>query len=149
MTSAELVAEFERYVARSIDEQGCFPYPCLSLAADGVLCFAAVAVSPEASVRYFWDLITKGATEVIFGLDHYTKPGQGTEFADVVSVIHWKGILGPTFQSQRRIGVINYQHSPRVVRPIDWNNRHWTVVMTRMAMKYAPDSWLAEQEQTA
>ena len=37
---------------------------------------------------------------------------------------------GKKWDTSFRIGVINYQHSPRIVRPFDFANEYWIEQMT-------------------
>lgn len=113
-------------VSRAIDEAGVYPAPGLARFPDGKTEFAMI-VEPETAYEWFWKKVhAENATEVIFGLDRYTEPDQGTEFADVVTVCHWRR------GEETRFGVINYQIEPRIVRNIDWQNHFWSL---RLAME--------------
>jgi len=65
----------------------------------------------------------------MLGLDRTTKPGQGTEFADVLTCVLWDAqkdeFTAKEWREWLKIGVINYQNEPRIVRPIDWDNEYW------------------------
>ncbi len=113
--------QFFEIVTLAIDEAGLHPAPGLARFPDGRSEFAMI-VEPETAYQWFWRKIRKEeAREVIFGLDRYTEPNQGTEFADVITVVQWRAFPA----SGIRIGVINYKPEPRIVRPIDWNNKFW------------------------
>lgn len=117
-----LVEEFEHMIAVGIDETGVHPNPGMHIAEDGTLNLSALDLEPEQIFDWFWNLISvENCQEIIFGLDRSTKKGQGTEFSDVVTCCHWREKWNKPF----RIGVINYQHEPRIVRPIDWENQFW------------------------
>jgi len=49
---------------------------------------------------------------------------EGTEFDDVLTCLYWDG-------ASIHSGVINYQHEPRIVRPIDWENLFWNFTMAK------------------
>lgn len=118
--NVDLETDFARIVASAIDEKGICPMPGVAKRQDGSLVFA-MCTDPESAFRWFRETARdETVVEIILGIDRFTKPHQGTEFADVLTVTHWsigKGL---------RFGVINYQHKPRIVRPIDWNNHFWT-----------------------
>lgn len=64
-------------------------------------------------------------TALMFGIDRTALDGQGTEFKDVLVCPHW------TRRGGWRVAVLNYQHTPRIVRPWDWNNPFWIETATR------------------
>jgi hypothetical protein len=129
--NTELVNAFFDYVATDIDEKGIFPSPCLWRERGGKLNLGALALDPKATTEFFIDKIAlEGVEEIMFGLDRSTKPDQGTEFADVLTCAHWRDLSSKgegqgAWSKWLRVGVINYQHEPRIVRPIDWNNGFW------------------------
>ena len=130
----DLVNDFEQMIKIVIDEKGVYPQQGIVLTFDDKLEINALALKPDQIFNWFWDNVcNKSAKEVIFGLDRSTKEGQGTEFADVLTCCHWsekfiesEGTWGSAF----RIGVINYQNAPRIVRPMDWNNEFWKKTMS-------------------
>lgn len=109
---------FWEMVAGSIDEEGVYPQQMITVE-DGALCVHALCINPPQIMQLVKRKIAEGVEELIFGLDRTTKPGQGTEFADVLTCGHYK-------DGQWRVGVINYQHEPRIVRDWDWDNEFWT-----------------------
>lgn len=117
-------------VANVIDERGVYPHQAMALRTDGSLRMMALDTDVHEWSRLFWNEVqglNGQNAEVIFGLDMSTRPNQGTEFADALVLVHWthdpdKKLADP---SCFKTGVINYQHEPRIVRPIDWNNEHW------------------------
>lgn len=122
----DLPTRFHEYVDGVIDEKGVYPFPGMALRQDGKLEIAAIT-DGNLAYRWFWEQITQhNAAEVIFGLDRTTKPDQGTEFNDVLTCCHWRdGLDGNPWQTSFRIGVIDYQHEPRIVRPWNWTNEFW------------------------
>lgn len=142
---SSLIEQFHAYVSNIIDSEGVYPAPGFALDGEGGLHIAAIT-DPSLAYEWFWNQISNElAAEVVFGLDRTTEAGQGTKFADVVTCVHWreggfsdgKEPWGTAF----RIGVINYQHEPRIVEPWDWENRFWKtrvsgeVVATRPASR--------------
>ncbi len=123
----DMPKEFFEYVERMIDKDGVYPYPGFACMPDGKMEVAALATDPRGVFRWFWDKVsTEGAVECMFGLDRTTKEGQGTEFADVLTCCYWKtGLDGRTWDKSFRVAVINYQPEPRIVRPLDWDNKFW------------------------
>lgn len=126
-----LTERFWNYVSSVIDEDGVHPFPAMALKPSGRMEVAAIIEGPTA-LKWFWDQVAnEGATECIFGLDRTTKPGQGTEFSDVLTCAHWsEGMDGKKWDSSFRIGVIDYQDEPRIVRPWNWDNDYWREKMT-------------------
>ena len=109
-----------------IDAEGVYPIPALYTDRDGKLVCAMLNLSGEEALHHVWRLIScENATELIFGFDRYTKPGQGTEFADVLTCAHWHPSFGDKWNSCWKPFVINYQHEPRIVRPPDFDNTFW------------------------
>jgi hypothetical protein len=134
-----LTEQFYDYVTSMIDEVGIYPLPGVALGADGILNFAAID-DPHLVIPWFWEQIANhGAKEVLIGLDRSTLDGQGTEFADVLTCAHWKeGMDGKPWNEAFRIGVINYQHEPRIVRPFDFSNEFWIKKMTGELVSRCP-----------
>ena len=57
----------------------------------------------------------------------------------MLTCVHWKeGMDGKAWGDAFRIGVINYQHAPRIVRPLDFSNQFWVEQMTREAAHFRP-----------
>lgn len=139
--------EFARMIGFAIDEEGVYPHQGFSKTAEGKLEIGALALDYPGCLKWFWDKVCiEGASEVIFGIDRTTKEGQGTEFADVITLCHWQDptagqlALDGSWGNSFRIGVINYQHEPRIVRPIDWENEFWIGRMTEEVKHFRPQS---------
>lgn len=138
-----LPEHFLGLVESLIDESGVYPHPAMSVQEDGGLSVMALDMDVNGWAQQFWSQIQgmRGqCVEAAFGLDMRTMPNQGTEFADVLVFVYWtldpsKKLADP---SCFKVGVINYQHEPRVVRPIDWNNSHWTHWMKSWIEKTRP-----------
>jgi hypothetical protein len=131
----DLVERYEQTLAVMIDDDGFPRPPLLALHHDETVTMATMAVPAEqifqlASDRFIGDLTVK---EVIFGVDRFTKPGQGTKYRDVLTVFHWAGEYGE--DGGFRFGVVNYRPgSNKIIEPIDWNNAFWNDIMRRIVM---------------
>lgn len=132
---SDLIKTFEDFVGGIISEEGINPAVGFARTGDKKeVC--ALALPPDEIYEWFWTKICcEFVNEIVFGLDRTTMEGQGTEFADVFTVIHWtddykEGKWARSF----RIGALNYQHEPRIVRPIDWDNEFWSENMTQEAL---------------
>lgn len=128
--SRKVVEAFEQWCSTAVDEKGIYPFPMIAIANDGTMEVSALAVSPTEAIEHFMKKIVKREVKAImFGLDRTTKPGQGTEFADVLTCALWearKDEFGPgEWREWLTVGVVNYQNEPRIVRPIDWGNAFW------------------------
>lgn len=137
-------AFFEVFVAVNtniIDEKGIFPPQALSLNDTGKLTVMALALAgPEAPTLTYLHLarhlLQDKPRELVFGLDRYSKPEQGTTLADCLSVQHWDG-------QRWHLGIMEYQHAPRVVKPIDFENTFWRDrLLGEMRQFFAPPPYL-------
>ena len=129
----KLVEDYVGFLTGIIDEKGIHPHGWARRVADDKLEVFFLAVSPEESAKYFWQIVGMASPgdvrqDVLWGWDMTTLPGQGTVFNDAYVFVHWTRIAGEPLATQRafRVGVINYQHEPRIVREVDWDNEHWT-----------------------
>ena len=122
-----VTTRFFEYVEEMIGDEGVYPYPGIALMPDGKIEIAALAIEPSGVFRWFWDMVSiKGAVECMTGLDRTTREGQGTEFNDILTCWCWKeGLDGKPWNKSFRVAVINYQNEPRIVRPLDWDNKFW------------------------
>lgn len=127
MSEPELLQPFCDWVARTIDGEGVYPFPAMwRLRDDPKTVIASLALEPMQVVGHVWRQIAdEEATEAIFGLDRSTRPGQGTEFADVLTCAHWFPGFHSSWNAAWRPFVINYQHHPRIVRDPDFENKFW------------------------
>jgi len=75
-------------------------------------------------------------SELIYGLDRTTKPGQGTEFRDCLAGAHISMPINKIFIAKPF--VINYQITPRIVRNYDWNNTFWKTAVQKELMQLFP-----------
>jgi hypothetical protein len=115
-----LTETFHAWLSSTIDEEGVsIPYG-LALGGDDALTVFALAlpVGQAYSVMLTtWAL--KRPREIIFAFDRFTKPGQGTTLGDLVAGHHF--VAG----QPSRPFIVEYQHNPRIVQPIDWENSFW------------------------
>lgn len=120
---------FDRFcelVANSIDQTGIYPGPACWVDRKGKMTIAALALDAGGVLNEVWRQISsEQVSELVFGLDRFTKPGQGTEFADVLACAHWIEGYADSWDKSWRPFVINYQFEPRIVRPPDFANDFW------------------------
>lgn len=114
---------FHDLISNAIDEAGVYPHQAIAkradgklemMALDGALLGVLVAKANEPQI-----------VELIYGFDRMTRPGQGTEFADCLAGAYYQQGAG------WRPLVIDYQHEPRIVRPINWANGFWAQAIRR------------------
>jgi hypothetical protein len=129
----DLVKVFEDALPQLIDEEG-FPRPPLfALHHDDTLTMATMAIPGEqifatALNKFMVDLTVK---ELIFCIDQFTKPDQGTKYADALIVFWWQGERIGNYGF--RFGVVNYRPEPNlIIEPIDWDNVFWNARMLRI-----------------
>lgn len=115
-----LTEVFHDYVASTIDPEG-FPTPhALVRDQTGALTVVVLAVDLPEAYAVMLKLWDQGAAEMIFALDRYALPGQGTMLGDLLAGFHF------TRHDAPRPFIIEYQYDPRIVQPIEWDNPFWT-----------------------
>lgn len=135
---SDLVQHYERSLPIWIHEDGFSRPPLLALHHNGETTMASMMI-PQGEIfrvvmaKFMTDLTVK---EVIFGVDRYTQPGQGTKYRDVLTVFWWQGErLNEDFGW--KFGVVNYRPPPRTrIEPIDWDNEFWNDVMLNIVQDY-------------
>lgn len=116
---APLTEVYQDWIASTIDAKG-FEIPHgFALDRDGALTVVALAVPPTEAYMHMIAQWKRGAVEMIFGLDRFAKPGQGTTLGDLLGGFHFTRDASP------RPFIIEYQFEPRIVKPIEWNNTFW------------------------
>ena len=123
----------------AINEDGVYPHQMIAMAKDKSLQIHAMMVDVPTLVEHFWNKLGE-SEEVIVGIDMQTRPDQGTHYADALVITYWtraahKKLTDP---SCLQVGVINYQHEPRIVDAIDWKNNHWDHWVRSVFPKYRP-----------
>lgn len=112
-------------VAGMIDEAGVYPHQGIWKGADGKLSLMSMDLHPNQAAEMVLRLVkSRKAVEAIFGLDRTAMPDQGTTLGDLVAGVHFVG-------GERRPFVIEYQHAPRIVKPIDFGNDIWNAMLLR------------------
>lgn len=141
--SAAFISKFEDIVATSIDERGIYPAPMLVEYSDGGLDMMALALEPlQCYSTFALKVLDRTVKHAIFGLDRSTKENQGTEFADVLTCVAYHRNISPevVVREQFAFGVINYQHEPRIIRPIDFKNAFWIAGMKKELFQFIPNA---------
>jgi hypothetical protein len=121
--SKSLVETFHDWVVATVDEKG-FEVPhALARGADGKLTVYALALGPSEAYRLMLSTWERDEPlELIFALDRFAKPGQGTELGDLLAGFHLT-------RKAPRPFIIEYQYAPRIVKPIDWGNAWWNATL--------------------
>lgn len=91
---------------------------------DDSLTMIALAVGPKEA----WDIVLQevgkmDTLELIFGIDRFTKEGQGIDTPSCVTVYHWRRDHDPSFWGYR-LGVVPYDETG--CRPVIWDHPFWT-----------------------
>ena len=126
----DLVQHYEKSLPIWIKKQGFPTQPMLALHHDGKMSMASLMIAQEdvfhaVITKFMIDLTIK---ELIFGIDRYTKPSQGTKYKDVLTVFWWQGERMNDHYGWE-FGVVNYRPPPRtIIEPIDWHNAFWNHV---------------------
>jgi hypothetical protein len=98
--------------------KGIYPSPAIWINRHGAICMGSIATPPHQTMAFLCAVVAEGCRELIYGMDRFAKPGQGTTCADLLAGAWWDG-------SSWRAYTIEYQHDPRIVKPIDWDNAFW------------------------
>lgn len=122
----DLLKKFVKHVEAILEPRGVFPHVALwRLAGENKLNMAAIAINePDQVLGYVLDrLINEPVEELVFGLDRYSKPGQGVSTKDFLCVYHYLADEGWLY------GVLEYQYKPRIFKPIHWRHPVWAEIM--------------------
>jgi hypothetical protein len=138
MSDNELIEMFSQMISLAIDEKGVYPHQMVSRQGEAVRVTALAVDNAGQAINKAWDEINDGADELAIGIDMMTKPDQGTEFADALVLGHFTRQEGKMTTNPEcwRIGVINYQNEPRIIRDIDWENSHWDVEFRKLLKRF-------------
>lgn len=119
-----LTETYHDWLTASIDEQGAgLPHALIAREGAG-LTVMALDLPPDQIYRLMLAEWEKQPLELIFGIDRFAKPGQGTTLDDLVAGWH--------FTRDRPIPfIVEYRHAPRVVGPIAYDNFWWNAALTR------------------
>ena len=134
----DLPTLYHQTIALCIDEEGVMPHQCIVRHGDAVS-MAALALPPGGVLSYVRRGFERGGVdELIYGLGRFTRPGQGANLGDVVA--------GGWYRRDRgwRIGIIEYQHEPRIVLPWCWDNAFWNAAVGHELSQVLPDLRLAD-----
>lgn len=90
---SDLVQEYERSLPIWMHEDGFSGPPLLALHHNGDTSMATLMIPNGLIFRTVMTQVMTDLTikEIIFGVDRYTKPGQGTKYKDVLTVFWWQG----------------------------------------------------------
>ena len=125
-----LVTTFESLLSITIDERGFSHPPLLARHHDGKITMATMMLPGEKIFdtvleQFIADLTVR---ELVFGIDRFTQPDQGTKYADVLTVFWWVGEHSENYGF--RFGVVDYVPPPnKVIEPIKWDNAFWNASM--------------------
>lgn len=126
---------FHFMVSSAIDAEGVYPYPAVVLDVAGEVSVMALDLRPPQVLRTIVRAACAVTTaELIFGMDRFTKAGQGTELDNLFAGAWYRKGLG------WKVGIIEYRHQPRLVKEWNWDNPFWTLaVTTELSQAGAPD----------
>jgi hypothetical protein len=116
---------FHDWLGHTIDENGVEIPHGLVLDQANQLTVLALAVPPTQAYQVMFGQVLKlEAREAIFALDRFAKPNQGTTLGDLLAGHHF-------VNGKWRPFVVEYQHAPRIVKPIDWDNPFWNAALAQ------------------
>lgn len=110
-------------ISSFIDEKGVFPHQAIGLTHEDKYEVMAVMVHPEQMLHHVAKCIqSKKYKEFIWSMDRSCREGQGTTLGDCVAGYYWNGENYKPF-------IIEYQHNPRILKEIQWDNQAWTEML--------------------
>ncbi|CAN5371224.1 hypothetical protein BH10PSE14_BH10PSE14_04680 [soil metagenome] len=116
---------YHEHLARCIDEKGIEIPHGFVVHQDGTMTLLALAVPPDHAYRVMLSQWLRDAKEMIFALDRFARDGQGTTLGDLMAGYYF--VRG----ERPRPFIIEYQHEPRIVYPIAWDNAFWNSALAR------------------
>ncbi len=123
---SSLPEKFHAWLSSSIDEEGVGLNHAIAADADGKLSVYVLDLKPDQVYSLIIrELLVSRPRGIIFALDRFAKPGQGTTLNDLVA-----GHFIIPGQATRPF-IIEYQHDPRIVHPINWTNAFWNAALQR------------------
>lgn len=127
-----LPERFREMASMMIGPKGVYPHLFLWQEKDGtgedVMSVESLALDPKAAIAYVAQRVHRATCgEAVYGLDRFTKPGQGTALGDLIAG-RWRDAAGVW-----RPFIIEYQHKPRIVQPLDWGNEFWNDMLAKEA----------------
>lgn len=116
---------YEGWISSAIDEEGISLPQAMRLDQNGELTIYALALPvDEAYPLMLTEWLSKKPQAMIFAFDRFAKDGQGTTLGDLMAGHYFVG-------GERRPFIVEYQHKPRIVKPINWSNDFWNAALMR------------------
>jgi hypothetical protein len=135
MARLDLVSLLVDHAARGIDTDGLRPLPAYWLDRGGRLAMAALLLKPGQIIDLAWDRVRRrGDRAMAWALDRHARPGQGTTLDSLLTIADWS-------RGSWRIGVLEYQHEPRVIKPVRWDNDYWRMQAGLEIAARQPGRW--------
>lgn len=124
MKLVNLPEDYFSHIERSIDEKGVYPHQMMLVDKNDGLGLYAIAMNEPCQVfnAVMAAVMKEQPKELIYGLDRFAKSGQGTKLGDLIAGNYWNGEVWRPF-------IIEYQHEPRVVKPLNWGNEFWNAAL--------------------
>lgn len=121
----ELPTLYHNHIGICIGQGGVYPHVMMVEDPQNKLGVFALDLKPEQVMKKAVDtLIKEKPKQLMFGLDRYSKPNQGTTLGDLIGGLYWNGDGWRPF-------IIEYQDEPRIVKPLDWDNPYWKESLKR------------------
>lgn len=125
MTAEKPLPEiYHEWISSAMGEKG-FQIPHGMVVDDaGAMTVLALSVPPTQAYLVMIEQWSSRPSEAIFALDRFAKPDQGTTLNDLLAGFHFTRTAAP------RPFIIEYQHTPRIVKTIEWDNSFWNAGLT-------------------
>lgn len=96
---------------------------------------SVIAFAGDVSPEQIWELVNRHVgdpqvKEIIFGIDRWSKPGQGVDTSSLVTVYHYRRDVEPEDGAMPfRFGIIPYDENG--AWPVIWDHPFWSSVQRR------------------
>lgn len=123
MKTLNHIDTLEKIAKSSIYENGIFPCPAIIVKeGNNIINIIANAIPPQVIINNaLIQSQLKDVIELIFSIDCYTKPNQGTELDSALVIFHCK-VNQPAL-----LGIMEYSYNngSSITKPINWENKFW------------------------
>lgn len=120
----DIVEAYYSLIKIAIDKHGVYPHHLIVESDDGGWNACALDIATSEAMTFLVSEFKAGPAKLICGFDRTCLSNQGTTLGDCVAGHYWDGVKWSSF-------VIEYQENPRIVKPIDWDNKFWNEQLAR------------------
>ena len=144
----QTVREFEKWLPHLMVPKGICPLPMVVVDGPDHFLMIKLELNDPQAYRAFLSVIRRSETRAaMFGLDRLGDPDlQRIEMPDLLSVVLYERSESKIhllqdrpvedIKDRFRYGIISYHYSPRVIRPVNWENVFWRLELQGEMSRY-------------